>query len=189
MGHDSWRPLPTDTWDTAPICLTGNKSWPGVNHILTVSLGGCPTPHSPGWETEDEDRGQKGTARTTADGFSSFHLSSPWGLSGDRGGREMRKSCQRQATQQFQLCISVHLNDLCFFFAVPLSYFPSHLIFCSTFSFGRSIRGSVDLRIQSLHLSIARVGFQITLLGRGEWWAVCIPPSSCPACHNIVKPG
>lgn len=27
-------------------------------------------------------------------------------------GGEMRKSCQRQTTEQFQLCISVHLKDL-----------------------------------------------------------------------------
>lgn len=74
---------------------------------------------------------------------------------------------------------------LCFVFAVPLSYFPSHPILCSTFSFGKSIKGSVELGIWSFHLSISRVGFQIALLGRGVWWAVCIPPSNC---HKIVKP-
>lgn len=98
--------------------------------------GGFPTLLSTVWETEDKYRGQGRTTRTTADGFSSFYLSSPWGLSGDRGGREMRKSCQRQATQQFQLCISVHLSDpsasflqcLCLIFLhIPFSAAPSHL--------------------------------------------------------------
>lgn len=187
MGHDSWRPLPMDTWDKARIDFTGIKAWPGVNPILTVLYGGCPTPLSPVWETEDKYRGQGRTTRTSADGFSPFHLSSPWGLSGDRGGREMRKSCQRQATQQFQLCISVHLSDpsasflqcLCLIFLhIPFSAAPSHL--------GSPSGGSVELGIQSFHLSISRVGFQIALLGRGVWWAVCIPPSNC---HKIVKPG
>lgn len=46
------------------------------------------------------------------------------------GRGDMRKSCQRQTTQQFQLCIfSSPQRPHCFVFAMPLSYFPSHASF------------------------------------------------------------
>lgn len=75
--------------------------------------------------------------------------SSPSCFSGDG---EKRKSCQRQTTRGFQLCISVHLKDLTALFLQHLCLIFLHMqVFWSHFSSVEPLRSSADLTVYSLY--------------------------------------
>lgn len=105
-------------WDQGqtPIWSPGNKVM-----SKRMSYPSCSWLGSRGWEVRTRGDSQD---HSKCFPIQSGLSSSPSCLSGDG---EKRKSCQRQTTKWFQLCISVHLKDLAALFLQHLCLIFLHM--------------------------------------------------------------